>query len=169
MSASETSTGEASASERRAGWRWATSPLESVIRWGLAASHTHVSRQLFVLICFSVFKEWDYAFFNAYACLLFRSLRGFSPWRPSRASRLLTMMRCRSPVWSFAVFLLQTSALPGGGGSETECWRRDRAHSSLLNRPQCHLQRCTRGLLFNCLDVQGPCFHENINLPEPLF
>lgn len=36
MSASKTSTGEASASERRAGWRWATLLLESVIRWGRA-------------------------------------------------------------------------------------------------------------------------------------
>lgn len=34
MSASETSTGGAFTSERRVGWRLATLPLESVIRWG---------------------------------------------------------------------------------------------------------------------------------------
>lgn len=38
-----------------------------------------------------------------------------------------------------------------------------------FNRPQCHLHRCTRGLLFNCLNVWGPCLHQNINLPEPPF
>lgn len=69
-----------------------------------------------------------------YICLMlmappfffFRSPRGFSPWKPSGAGRYLTTRRCRSRVWSSAVFPRPTSAPPGGGGSETECWRRDR-------------------------------------------
>lgn len=68
----------------------------------------------------------------SYFCVSFpcRSLRGFSPWKPKRDSRLLTMRRCRSLGWSSAVFQLQTSALAGDGGSETGCWRQDRAISS---------------------------------------
>lgn len=54
-SVSEISTEEASGSERPGGWRWATSPQESVIRWNLAGS-----RQMFILVCLRLCKAQDY-------------------------------------------------------------------------------------------------------------
>lgn len=85
-----------------------------------------------------------------------RSPRGFSPWKPRGASEWLTTRRCRSPVWSSAVFRLQTSAPPGGGGSETGCWRPDKRpaapsvlHAALCRRvPNSRLDLVSRGLCF---------------------
>lgn len=63
---------------------------------------------------------------------LFRSRRGCSPWKPWRASMLLMTRKCTSPGWSSSAFQLQTTALPGGGGSGTGCWRPDKGPPSHL-------------------------------------
>lgn len=124
MSASETSPVRAFGSERLVEWRSATSPQESVTRWGLAATH-----QL-MLVCFFGISKTAVSWSSCVCLLFFRSPVGFSLWRPCRGNRLHTRRRCRILVWSFAVFLLQILALPGSGESETECWRLDRAYAS---------------------------------------
>lgn len=45
---------------------------------------------------------------------------------------LLMMRKCTSLGWSSSVLQLQTTALPGGGGSGTGCWRPDRGPASRL-------------------------------------
>lgn len=91
---------------------------------------------------------------NLTLVLFYRSRRGFSLWKPSRANWLLMMRRCLSLGWISAVFLLQTSALPGSGGLEMEFWRQDRVTAV------CRLNCCTCQPLLNCLNVGGPRCHE---------
>lgn len=109
---------------------------------------------------FQCLERWR----NLTLVLFYRSLRGFSLWKPSRANWLLMMRRWRSLGWISAVFLLQTSALPGSGGLEMDCWRQDRVTAVR------HLNCCTCKLLLNCLNVGSPCCREGWKIsPSQLY
>lgn len=125
---------------------------------GLAASHAHVSRQLFMIICFSVCK--CYTCFML-MCVFFLDLReGFHLGNPAGPTGCSRWGGAGVRAWALLCSCSRLQLC-----LEVEDQRRspgDKIEATALSShwAQCDLNRCTCGHLLNCLNVRGPCFHE---------